>query len=251
MSVSTSKEPARIAAMFDAIARRYDTLNHLLSGGLDKRWRARAVKALELTGRERVLDLCTGTGDLALGMVRPGRTGARTVIGMDFAAEMLRYAQRKIRRAELEPRVTLVRGDATSIPCPDGAFDAATVAYGIRNVVDTAAACRELHRVLRPGGRLVILEFGQPRIPGVKTAYRWYFQHLLPRVGRMVSQHGEAYSYLPASVERFPAGAAFSALLREAGFARVEHVSMTFGISYMYVADKAPRHGSGRAPYTG
>ena len=137
----------------------------------------------------------------------------------------------------------LVRGDATSIPCPDGAFDAATVAYGIRNVVDTATACRELHRVLRPGGRLVILEFGQPRIPGVKTAYRWYFQYLLPRVGRMISKHSEAYSYLPASVEKFPAGAAFSAVLREAGFARVEHVSMTFGVSYMYVADKAPYTG--------
>jgi len=243
VSVSTSKEPARIAAMFDAIARRYDTLNHLLSAGLDRRWRARAVKTLALTGQERVLDLCTGTGDLALGMVRPGRPGARAVVGIDFAAEMLRYAQRKIRDAGVVRRVTLVRGDATSIPCPDGAFDAATVAYGIRNVVDTATACRELHRVLRPGGRLVILEFGQPRIPGVKTAYRWYFQYLLPRVGRMISKHGEAYSYLPASVEKFPAGAAFSAVLREAGFARVEHVSMTFGVSYMYVADKAPYTG--------
>jgi len=243
VSVSTSKEPARIAAMFDAIARRYDTLNHLLSAGLDRRWRARAVKTLALTGQERVLDLCTGTGDLALGMVRPGRPGARAVVGIDFAAEMLRYAQRKVRDAGVARRVMLVRGDATSIPCPDGAFDAATVAYGIRNVVDTATACRELHRVLRPGGRLVILEFGQPRIPGVKTAYRWYFQYLLPRVGRMISKHGEAYSYLPASVERFPAGAAFSAVLREAGFARVEHVSMTFGVSYMYVADKAPYTG--------
>ena len=243
MSVSTSKEPARIAAMFDAIARRYDTLNHLLSAGLDRRWRARAVKTLALTGQERVLDLCTGTGDLALGMVRPGRPGARAVVGIDFAAEMLRYAQRKVRDAGVARRVMLVRGDATSIPCPDGAFDAATVAYGIRNVVDTATACRELHRVLRPGGRLVILEFGQPRIPGVKTAYRWYFQYLLPRVGRMISKHSEAYSYLPASVEKFPAGAAFSAVLREAGFARVEHVSMTFGVSYMYVADKAPYTG--------
>jgi len=243
VSVSTSKEPARIAAMFDAIARRYDTLNHLLSAGLDRRWRARAVKTLALTGQERVLDLCTGTGDLALGMVRPGRPGARAVVGIDFAAEMLRYAQRKVRDAGVARRVMLVRGDATSIPCPDGAFDAATVAYGIRNVVDTATACRELHRVLRPGGRLVILEFGQPRIPGVKTAYRWYFQYLLPRVGRMISKHGEAYSYLPASVEKFPAGAAFSAVLREAGFARVEHVSMTFGVSYMYVADKAPYTG--------
>jgi len=243
VSVSTSKEPARIAAMFDAIARRYDTLNHLLSAGLDRRWRARAVKTLALTGQERVLDLCTGTGDLALGMVRPGRPGARAVVGIDFAAEMLRYAQRKVRDAGVARRVMLVRGDATSIPCPDGAFDAATVAYGIRNVVDTATACRELHRVLRPGGRLVILEFGQPRIPGVKTAYRWYFQYLLPRVGRMISKHSEAYSYLPASVEKFPAGAAFSAVLREAGFARVEHVSMTFGVSYMYVADKAPYTG--------
>jgi demethylmenaquinone methyltransferase/2-methoxy-6-polyprenyl-1,4-benzoquinol methylase len=237
--------------MFDAIARRYDTLNHLLSAGLDRRWRTHAVQALALTGRERVLDLCTGTGDLALEMTRPGRQGARAVIGMDFAAEMLRYAQQKVRRGRLNGRVTLVRGDATSIPCPDGAFDAATVAYGIRNVVNTLAACRELHRVIRPGGRLVILEFGQPRIPGIKTAYRWYFQYLLPRVGRLISKHGEAYSYLPASVETFPAGPAFAAVLRDAGFASVQHVSMTFGISYMYVADKTPRPGSGQGPYTG
>jgi demethylmenaquinone methyltransferase/2-methoxy-6-polyprenyl-1,4-benzoquinol methylase len=241
--VSTSKEPERIQAMFDAIARRYDTLNHLLSAGLDRRWRTRAVAALALTGRERVLDLCTGTGDLALGMVRPGRPGARAVVGMDFAAEMLRVAQRKIQRSGAGGRVTLVRGDATSLPCPDGAFDAATIAYGIRNVVDTLAACRELHRVIRPGGRLVILEFGQPRIPGVKTAYRWYFQYLLPRVGRAISKHGEAYSYLPASVNAFPAGAAFSALLHQAGFVSVQHVSMTLGISYMYVAEKAPYTG--------
>ena len=145
--------------------------------------------------------------------------------------------------------ITLVRGDATSLPCPDNAFDAATVAYGIRNVVDTLGACRELHRVLRPGGRLVILEFGQPRIPGVKTAYRWYFQHLLPRVGRAISKYGDAYSYLPASVEKFPAGAAFAAVLRDAGFVSVQHVSMTLGISYMYVVEKP--HRSAPAPYTG
>ncbi len=238
--VSTSREPARIAAMFDSIARRYDTLNHLLSAGLDRRWRARAVRELAFTGTEVVLDMCTGTADLAVEAVTASSGQARDVIGVDFAGEMLRLGLAKVRKAGLTDRVHFVRGDATRIPLPDGHFDAAMVAFGIRNVIDSSAAIREFARVLKPGGRLAVLEFGFPRIPGVKAAYRWYFKSLLPRVGRLISKHGDAYSYLPASVEQFPSPEAFAGLLTRNGFASVRTVSLTFGIVYLYVATKIP-----------
>ena len=238
--VSTSREPARIAAMFDSIARRYDTLNHLLSVGLDKRWRARAVRELALTGNEAVLDMCTGTADLAVEAVTTSGGQARDVVGVDFAGEMLRLGLAKVRKAGLSDRIHLVRGDATNIPFADGHFDAAMVAFGIRNVLDPSRATREFARVLKPGGRLAVLEFGFPRIPGINAAYRWYFKSLLPRVGRLVSKHGDAYSYLPASVEQFPSPEAFATLLTHNGFASVRTVSLTFGIVYLYVVTKTP-----------
>jgi len=236
VTVSTSKAPARIAGMFDAIAGRYDLLNHLLSLGLDRRWRRRAVRELALTGNERALDVCTGTADLALEAVTADDGAAGTVVGLDFAGEMLRHGARKIRRAGLGSRVHLVRGDAMHLPLSPGSFDAAMVAFGIRNVADPAEAARQFHRVLRSGGRLAVLEFGFPRIPGIRTLYAWYFRHLLPRIGRAVSKHGEAYAYLPASVEQFQSPEAFAAMLQEAGFDSVRAVPLTFGIVYLYVA---------------
>jgi demethylmenaquinone methyltransferase/2-methoxy-6-polyprenyl-1,4-benzoquinol methylase len=237
VTVSTSKEPARIAGMFDAIARRYDTLNRVLSAGLDQRWRMRAVRALALTGRERVLDMCTGTADLAIAAVT-GEGQARDVIGIDFSGEMLRYAKPKIAAQGLGSRVRLARGDATRVPLPDASCDAAMVAFGIRNVQDPVRACEEFRRVLRPGGRLAVLEFGAPRIPGIRTAYLWYFKYVLPAVGRLVSKHGEAYSYLPASVMAFPTGDAFVDMLRRAGFTAARYDVLTFGIVYLYVATR-------------
>jgi demethylmenaquinone methyltransferase/2-methoxy-6-polyprenyl-1,4-benzoquinol methylase len=237
--VSTSRDPARIAGMFDRIARSYDTLNRLISLGMDKGWRARAVRELGLGGTERVLDMCTGTADFAIEAATSASSHAATVIGIDFAGEMLRIGQAKIRQAQLDTRIHLVRGDATSIPLPDGSMDAAMVGFGIRNVVDREQALREFSRVLAPGGRLAILEPGAPRIPGVKTLHLWYLRYLLPFVGRVISKHGEAYAYLPASVEQFPTPAAFAALLTQNGFASVRTVSLTFGIVYLYVATKA------------
>jgi demethylmenaquinone methyltransferase/2-methoxy-6-polyprenyl-1,4-benzoquinol methylase len=236
MTVSVSKDPARIARMFDAIARRYDTLNHLLSAGFDRRWRRRAVQALGFTGRERVLDMCTGTGDLAIEAVTARRGQAAEVVGADFSSEMLQLAAGKIRRAGLANRVRLLRGDATSVPFAEGTFDAAMVAFGIRNVLDPDAACREFRRVLRPGGRLAILEFGAPRVPGLRTLYLSYFRYVLPAIGRIVSKHQEAYEYLPASVMAFPTGEAFADRLRDAGFATVTFRRLMGGIVYLYVA---------------
>ncbi|HSK08912.1 MAG TPA: bifunctional demethylmenaquinone methyltransferase/2-methoxy-6-polyprenyl-1,4-benzoquinol methylase UbiE [Vicinamibacterales bacterium] len=223
------KRPSRVAGMFDAIAARYDLLNHLLSAGLDRRWRRRAIRSLSLTGTEIVLDVCTGTADLAL---EAGRRGARRVIGVDFAGEMLRLGARKVGAAA----VSLVRGDATCLPVRSGAADAATVAFGIRNVERPDAALAEMFRVLRPGGRVAILEFSIPASPLVRALYLPYFRHVLPRVGRFISGHGTAYTYLPASVGAFIAPPVMAASLDRAGFQQVKASSLTLGVVTLYTA---------------
>ena len=148
--------------------------------------------------------MCTGTGDLAIAAVTDPRGRAAEVVGIDFAGEMLRLGLDKIRAQGLARSIRLARGDATAMPLPDASFDAAMVAFGIRNVIDPARACAEFRRVLRPGGRLAILEFGTPTLPGLRQMYGWYFRNVLPRIGRLVSRHADAYSHLPASVESFP-----------------------------------------------
>jgi demethylmenaquinone methyltransferase/2-methoxy-6-polyprenyl-1,4-benzoquinol methylase len=231
--------------MFDAIAGRYDFLNHLLSAGLDKRWRRQAVDVLQLTGDEIVLDLCTGTADLALAAMT-GRHRARRVIGVDFSAAMLQIGNQKTRNTgspgPAARSIHLVRGDATRIPMRDASVDATTIGFGIRNVEQPEAACREIARVLRPGGTLVILEFSLPRSRALRNFYLWYFRKILPLVGRIVSRHPSAYNNLPASVEAFPSPEEFSQILREAGFGTVRAVPLTFGVVYLFVAIKRP-HG--------
>jgi demethylmenaquinone methyltransferase/2-methoxy-6-polyprenyl-1,4-benzoquinol methylase len=234
--LNVDKTPARIAGMFDAIAPRYDLLNHVLSAGLDRRWRLRAVNELGLVGRARVLDLCTGTGDLAVAAVRTHVDAS--VVAIDFAGQMLSLAREKLAAQGLNGSIRLVRGDGTRIPLADASCDAATIGFGIRNVVDPAQALRDIARVLRPGGRLAILEFGQPRLPGIRTLYSWYFRYVLPLIGRMVSRHSSAYSYLPASVGTFPPPAEFSRIISATGFSQVRAVPLTFGIVYLYVADR-------------
>jgi demethylmenaquinone methyltransferase / 2-methoxy-6-polyprenyl-1,4-benzoquinol methylase len=233
--VDTSKSPDRIAGMFDAIAGRYDLLNHLLSAGIDRRWRTRAVAALGLTGREIVLDLCTGTADLAIAAVR-ARPGARRVVGLDFAGEMLRVGAAKLDANRLADRVALARGDAARIPCADASVHAATIAFGIRNVQDPRRACAEMRRVLKPGGRLAVLEFAMPRAPGLRQIYLAYFRWILPLVGRLVSRHDAAYDYLPASVAAFASPDEFLTILRQAGFVDAAAVPLTFGIVFLYTA---------------
>jgi demethylmenaquinone methyltransferase / 2-methoxy-6-polyprenyl-1,4-benzoquinol methylase len=233
--------------MFDGIAERYDFLNHLLSAGIDRRWRRRAIRSLELTGRETVLDLCTGTADLAIaaaegdvgdvGDVGADRAvGARRVVGVDFAGEMLRVGLEKLRRRPTRGRVTLVRGDATRIPAADASVDAVTIGFGIRNVEDTDAACREIARVLVANGRLAILEFALPTAPVVRPLYLWYFRRVLPIVGRLISRDRGAYGYLPASVGSFAAPDEFVKILRQSGFERISAVPLTFGIVFLYTA---------------
>ena len=222
--------------MFDAIAGRYDFLNHFLSAGLDVRWRARAIREVRLAPDARVLDLCTGTADFAIAALQSAP--AARVVGVDFAAAMLRVGLDKLRGRALTRQITLVRGDATRIPVQDGWADAATIGFGIRNVAQPEAALRELARVIKPGGRLAILEFGEPIVPGVRGLYNWYFRSVLPRLGRLVSHHGSAYSYLPASVGTFPRPAAFAATLSSHGFTQVQAVPLSLGVVYLYIATR-------------
>jgi demethylmenaquinone methyltransferase / 2-methoxy-6-polyprenyl-1,4-benzoquinol methylase len=232
-----SKSPDRIAGMFDAIAGRYDFLNHLLSAGIDRRWRKRAIRALRLTGAEHVLDLCTGTADLAIAAI-DARPGAARVVGVDFAAAMLKVGATKLSERHLDRSVALIRGDATRVPVATGSVDAVTVAFGIRNVENTALACGEMLRALAPGGRLAILEFAMPTTPLIRAAYQWYFNRVLPGVGKLISRHNAAYAYLPASVGAFATPDEFAKLLRQEGFDDVRAIPLTFGIVYLFTAVK-------------
>ena len=196
-------------------------------------WAARPIVMVE----DNKGDLCTGTADLAIEDVAR-RSAAHDVVGIDFAGEMLRQAQVKLRGKPAGGRIRLVRGDAARLPLADASFDAAMVAFGIRNVSDIPAACREIWRVLRPGSHLAVLEFGFPRSALIRGGYKAYFKYLLPLVGRFGSRHKEAYSYLPASVEEFASPAAFARVLQAAGFPAVRYIPLTGGTVYLYLAER-------------
>ena len=236
-SRTPDKTPVKIASMFDAIAGRYDLLNTILSGGLDRYWRRRAIASLQLTGRERLLDVCTGTADVAIGAAR--RTGgAARVVGIDFSGAMLIHGLDKVRAFALDQRVQLIRGDAMHLPVADRSVQAATIAFGIRNVMQPETACRELWRALTPGGRIAILEFGTPGSRLFGPIYQWYSRHILPRIGRAISRHDAAYTYLPDSIGAFAYGDEFARILTAAGFSQVEARPLMFGAVYLYTGTK-------------
>lgn len=213
-----------VQGMFRDIAPRYDLLNHLLSLNLDRRWRRRAVRQLgwETCPDGTYLDACAGTLDLAAELAhRPGFGG--TVIGADFVVPMLR-------RGKGKAPVPAVGADTLTLPFADGTFDGATVGFGVRNLADLDAGFRELRRVLKPGARLVILEFATPRVWPVRQLYLFYFRRVLPTIGRTVSKHTDAYSYLPASVLRFPEPEELAERMKAAGFPTVEYQRLTLGI---------------------
>jgi demethylmenaquinone methyltransferase/2-methoxy-6-polyprenyl-1,4-benzoquinol methylase len=220
--------------MFDRIAPRYDLLNRLLSAGVDARWRRRALDALELRPPAQVLDLCTGTADLLIEALR--RDARHSGVGVDLSRGMLARGAEKLHARGLAARATLVSAAAEQLPVRAGVFDAALVGFGIRNVSDTPGALRELLRVLRPEGRLVVLEFSEPK--GVLApAFRLYFRQLLPRLAGLVSD-GAAYTYLPASVARFPLPNAFAGFMREAGFRGVDWRFLTGGVACLHRGEK-------------
>jgi demethylmenaquinone methyltransferase/2-methoxy-6-polyprenyl-1,4-benzoquinol methylase len=217
--------------MFDRIAPRYDFLNHLLSAGIDTRWRKRAVELLDLRGPARILDLCTGTADLLIEAL--GRDPGHFGVGADLSGEMLVRAAGKLERRGLTSRSGLVGGDGERLPLAGRSFDGALVSFGIRNMGDPPAALREVRRVLRPGGRLVVLEFSTPG-GALGALYRVYFHRILPCIGGWVSGDRSAYSYLPASVARFPGPREFAALLEGTGFRSVLVRPLSGGIAHLY-----------------
>jgi len=224
-----------VRATFEQIAPRYDLLNHLLSFNVDRRWRRRALRALEWTRAPTgdYLDLCAGTLDVGAQLAE-ARGFAGFIVGADFAPAMLRAGSDKA------PRVVLsaVAADAQRLPLRDASMDGAVVAFGIRNVASLDAALREAHRVLRPGARFVILEFTTPRWAPVRWAYHLYFHHVLPLIGGTISGHRSAYRYLPRSVAHFPAEPELATRMSAAGFERVEWESLTFGIAAVHVGTK-------------
>lgn len=215
-----------VRAMFDRIAPRYDLLNRVMTAGLDGRWREHAAAAADVAAGGSALDCCTGTGDLALALARRTTPSGR-VVGLDFAENMLEVGRAKARDRGVEG-VEFVRGDALALPFPDDAFDAATVAFGIRNLSDLDAGLHEMARVVRPGGRVVVLEITTPE--RLRRFYQAWFDRLVPVLGRALGKDGAAYAYLPASVRRFPPPRALAARMAGAGLEDVRWRTFAGGI---------------------
>ncbi len=228
-----SEKGRGVRAMFDAIAPRYDLLNRLLSFGIDRRWRTFAVRQLRIPAGGWVLDVATGTGDVALEVAAQTPSTVR-IVGADFTQGMLVHGLAKVLRSPYRDRIVLVNAPCEALPHPDAVFDGVTIAFGIRNVVDRSAGLREMHRVLRPGGRVVILEFSNPRSRLFKGLYYFYFRRLLPLIGGLLSQRS-AYQYLPDSVLEFPDQKQFKELMTAEGFGQLQHFDLTFGIATVYV----------------
>jgi len=225
-----------IRDMFQTIAPRYDFLNRLLSLGIDRYWRSFAVRQLAIPEHGKVLDIATGTGDVAL-KVAASTPASVTVVGEDFTQGMLVLGREKVARSPFADRIMLVNAPCESIPHPDNLFDGITIAFGIRNVVDRQSGLREMCRVLKTGGRAVILEFSTPRNRFFGALYQFYFRRLLPFIGGLFSKRS-AYQYLPDSVLEFPSREEFSTMMQEAGFTQTEYHDLTFGIVTVYVGTK-------------
>lgn len=240
---TVDKSEQRIRRMFGEISSRYDFMNHFLSGGTDYYWRWRTVRTAPPRGTSPILDVCTGTGDLALAYWKRGGQQV-PVVGTDFTPEMLVLADQKstaARRAAEHSGTPLVflQADTQQLPFDDNQFQIVSVAFGLRNVTDTARGLREMVRVCQPGGRVVILEFSLPTNRLLRSLYCWYFRHVLPRLGQLLARNQQqAYNYLPDSVAAFPYGEQLAALLRECGLSRVEWWPLTFGIATLYVGTK-------------
>jgi len=226
-----------IAAMFDRISPKYDALNHLLSFNIDKVWRRKAAKEVAKHHPADILDLATGTADLAIALAK--HNPQARIIGMDISEKMLDIGQEKVKQQNLENQIALRFGDAATLPFEDSTFDVVTVAFGVRNFEDLDKGLSEISRVLKPGGQAVILEFSMPEKFPVKQLYQFYFKRVLPIIGKRVSKDESAYTYLPSSVERFPMPKVFLDILDRYGIQQGQMIPMAFGIATMYTAIKA------------
>lgn len=225
----------QVAKMFDNISHRYDFLNHFLSLGIDKSWRKKAIRILEPLHPQYILDVATGTGDFALQalVLKP-----KQITGIDISEGMLEIGRKKVRDRNLSAIIDLIHGDSENLPFEENKFDAVTVAFGVRNFENLKRGMREICRVLKPGGTLVVLEFSKPSRFPFKQVYNFYFKYILPKIGSAVSNDKAAYTYLPKSVEAFPDGEDFLHILQEVGFKNTQCSSLTFGISSIYTGTK-------------
>ncbi len=221
--------------MFNNIAGRYDFLNHFLSLGIDKGWRKKAIAEIAKVHPKNILDVATGTGDLAIAatVLHPEK-----IIGVDIAEQMLEVGRKKLLDQKLDHIITLRSGDSEALPFDTNSFDAVTCAYGVRNFENLEVGLKEMNRVMRPGGRMAILEFSHPKAFPIKQLYQFYFRYILPTLGKMVSKNSNAYTYLPASVKAFPEGKVFCDTLTRCGFKEAKARPLTFGITTLYTAVK-------------
>lgn len=231
----TKKE--QVEQMFDNIAPTYDRLNHIMSLNIDRMWRRRVMRIVRRSKANKIMDIATGTGDLAIAMAK--RMERAEILGIDLSEEMLAVARSKVKRLGLEQRITLLKGDAESLTMvADGVMDVATVAFGVRNFENLEGGLAEIYRTLKAGGKLVVLEFSIPRNRLVRWVYAQYSHRLIPRIGALISKDREAYTYLPESVDEFPSPERFTDMLLGVGFKEVRRRSQSFGIAHIYEAVK-------------
>lgn len=222
--------------IFDDIAKTYDFLNHFLSMGIDIHWRNQLLKYLPNKESINALDLATGTGDVALTLVKDKRV--KKVTGLDLSIGMVEIGREKVIKRKLDQKINLMIGDGTNIEAADATFDLTTISFGIRNFNDPQKSLHDIHRVLKKNGRVMIMEFSIPKNPIVRAVYFFYFRNLLPFIGNIVSKHKDAYTYLNESVETFPYGDEFLKLMSNAGFKNLRYIPQTFGIATLYIGDK-------------
>jgi demethylmenaquinone methyltransferase/2-methoxy-6-polyprenyl-1,4-benzoquinol methylase len=234
-AASNLNKKAQVAEMFNNIAGKYDFLNHFLSLGIDKGWRKKAIKEAGTVNPQKILDVATGTADLA---IAAATLNPQHITGIDIANQMLEVGRKKIQERNLSDKITLHTGDSESIKFTEGEFDVVTCAYGVRNFEHLEIGLKEMCRVLRPGGKVVILEFSHPTLFPVKQIFAFYFKFILPLMGRLVSKHSRAYTYLPESVMAFPQGNDFCNILANCGFKTPKARPLTFGITTLYTAYK-------------
>jgi demethylmenaquinone methyltransferase/2-methoxy-6-polyprenyl-1,4-benzoquinol methylase len=227
---------AQVEKMFDNIARRYDFLNRFLSLGIDIYWRRRAIRLLKKESLSQVLDVATGTADVALEIYR--QLKPEKITGVDISENMLAIGREKILRKKLADKIVLESGDSENLRFEDNTFDAATVAFGVRNFESLKKGLKEMNRVLRPGGKIVVLEFSRPTLFPFKQLFQFYFRHILPLIGRMTSKDPKAYTYLFESVQAFPQGKDFLNILSETDFKNGKCIPLTLGICSIYLAEK-------------
>ncbi|MAV38138.1 MAG: bifunctional demethylmenaquinone methyltransferase/2-methoxy-6-polyprenyl-1,4-benzoquinol methylase UbiE [Planctomycetaceae bacterium] len=236
--MNLDKTNARVQRMFGEIAPKYDRMNHLLSMHVDRYWRWRTVRMVQTQDSAPILDVCTGTGDLAFAFHRRTK-GRLPVIGTDFCKEMLAVGEAKKQRRGIRDELTFVAADAQDLPFSDNHFQIVSVAFGLRNIADTDRGLREMTRVCQPRGQVAILEFSIPAWQPFKMLYGWYFRHVLPRLGQLLARNREqAYNYLPQSVSEFPSGAALAQRMRQAGLQEVRFHPLTLGIATLYMGTK-------------